>query len=260
MGSKDHTSIPRLVDASSGMLSLSSDGSVNWPRTLRLAKHAWRDGVQQAIVITDFACHDVLHRRMPHFLGLLSQHQIPIEVLGALEMTLHSDLFAQVELSSNLIAGPVQRYVFLRLSAETTLPILPVIESLRDKGFTTVIMVPERCTRFRDGISELQQIVSIGGLLQLSAASLLDQSDRGRIRFCRQLIRKSLCHVVATESGRHHDLPISLSEAYAAIARWEGLEVANALCCCNPNCLFEGRPVDATPKRQTIRRYFSRAA
>ena len=45
MGSKDQKSAPRLVDANSGMLSLLADGSVNWPRTLRLAKHACGDGV-----------------------------------------------------------------------------------------------------------------------------------------------------------------------------------------------------------------------
>ena len=45
MSSSEQTTTCRLADANSGMLSLSPDGSVNWPRTLRLAEFAHREQV-----------------------------------------------------------------------------------------------------------------------------------------------------------------------------------------------------------------------
>ena len=259
MGSKDQKSAAWLVDANSAMLSLSSDGSVDWPRTLRLARHALHDGVRRAVVAGTHAGMDVMVRRMPHLSCLLQQHSIPVEVTPAVELSLRSDLFEQVVHVSTIMGGLHRRYVLLRVPDDTILPIAPVVESLREMRLTTILLAPERCIRFRRDPSELKRIVSIGGLVQLSAASLTDQTDRERVKFCRHLVRKGLCHFVASESGRHHDMPISLSEAYGMIARWSGLAVADAICCHNPSRLWEGERIEETPRR-SILTIFSRAA
>jgi protein-tyrosine phosphatase len=260
MGSKDQKSAPRLVDANSGVLSLSADGSVNWPRTLRLAKHASGDGVTRAVVTTAASETDVLLRRMPHLSGLLQQHSVSLAVTPAVELSLQRDLFEQVVHLSTILGGLHRRHVLLRIPCETTLPILPVVDSLRRMRLSTILLAPERCDRFRNDASELKKIVSLGGLVQLSAASLTDQTDRRRIGFCRHLIRQGLCHFVASESGRHHDLPISLSEAYRVITKWVGHEVAAAICCHNPSRLFDGDCIEATPRRRSLLKVFLRAA
>ena len=249
-----------LVDSNSAMLSLASDGSVNWPRSLRLASFAYREDVERAIVTAAPSCIDVLQRRMPHLEGLLSQHCIPIEVAPAIELTLQQDLFDRVVHASTVLGGPLRRYVFLRIPPDSRLPIVAVVEALRKMNLSPILLAPERCERFREDDSELERIVSAGGLIQLAAASLLDQTDRRRVRFCRQLIRKGLCHLVATESGRYHDLPISLSDAYQNILRWAGPAKADALCRHNPSCVFDGEPLAVAPRRRRVLRLFSRAA
>ena len=260
MGSKDQKSAPPLVDANSGMLSLLADGSVNWPRTLRLAKHACGDGIRRAVVTAASSDADALLHRMPHLLGLLHQHSLSLAVTPAVELRLQSDLFEKVVHLSQILGGLHRRYVLLRVPTDTNLPILPVVDSLRRMKLTTVLLAPERCDRFRQDASELKKIVSIGGLVQLSAASLTDQTDRHRIGFCRYMIRQGLCHFVASESGRHHDLPISLSEAYRVMAKWVGHELAAATCCRNSGRLFDGDRIEATPQRRSLLKVFSRAA
>lgn len=260
MGSKDLKSVPPLVDANSGMLSLSADGSVNWPRTLRLAKHASSDGVTRAVVTTSVSDTDALCRRMPHLLGLLQQHSIPLAVTPAFELSLQRDLFEQAVHVSTILGGLHRRYVLLRVSRDTELPLLPVVDTLRRMKLTTILLAPERCGRFQRDASELKKIVSMGALLQLSAASLMDQTDRNQIGFCRQLVRQGLCHFVATESGRYHDLPISLSTVYHVIAKWVGHQIAGAICCTNPTRLFDGDCIEAPTRRQGLLRLFSRAA
>ncbi len=261
MGSKDQKSAPRLVDANSGVLSLLADGSVNWPRTLRLAKHASSDGVTRAVVTTTNSDTDALLRRMPHLSGLLQQHSVSLAVTPAVELRLQRDLFEQAVHVSTIVGGLHRRYVLLRIPCDTRLPILPVVDSLRRMKLTTILLAPERCDRFQHDASELKRIVSLGGLVQLSAASLTDQTDRNRIGFCRHLIRQGLCHFVASESGRHHDLPISLSEAYRMIAKWVGCGLAAALCCNNPSRLFDGDCIEATPRRRSLMlKVFSRVA
>lgn len=260
MGSKDLQSVSPLVDANSGMLSLSADGSVNWPRTLRLAKHASSDGVTHAVVTTRVSDVDVLCRRMPHLCGLLQQHSIPLAVTPAFELSLRHDLFEQAVLVSTILGGLHRQYVLLRVPCDSALPIVPVVDSLRRMKLTTILLAPERCNRFQRDTAELKKILSMGALVQLSAASLTDQTDRHRIGFCRHLIRQGLCTFVASESGRHHDLPISLSEAYGVIAKWAGHQTAEAICCNNPTRLFDGDHIESPARRQGLLRLFSRAA
>ena len=270
MGSKGRTSVrePKqtvekstmLVDANSGMLSLSADGSVNWPRTLRLAEFAYHDDIERVIVTAPYSCIDVLHSRLPNLTGLLSQHGIPMEIAPAIEFSLSRDLFDRVIHTSLVFGGPVRRYVFLRIPSDCRLPVVPVVESLRRMNLTPILVAPERCDRFRENESELRRIVSGGGIVQLSAASLLDQTDPARLRFCRHLIRKQLCQMVGTESGLHHDMPISLSEVYQVILRWSGTAVADTVCRHNPGRVFRGDAMDAAPKIQSRFNLFSRAA
>lgn len=260
VGSKDRQSVASLVDANSGMLSLREDGSVNWSRTLRLAKQESEDGVRHAVVTTPRRSMDHLLARIPHLTGLLSQHRIPLVVSAAVELKLRSDLFDQVVHISTVVGGLHRRYVLLRIAADTALQILPIVESLQRMNLTTIVIAPERCIRFRSDPTKLEKIVSAGGLLQLSAASLTDQTDRGRIKFCRQLIRQGLCHLVATESGKHHDLPISLAESYRTIAKWSGYELADSICCHNPARLCEGDRIDRLPRQRGLLSIFSRAA
>ncbi len=260
MGSKDQKSALRMVDANSGVLSLFADGSVDWPRTLRLAKHASGDGVARAVVATTASETDALLRRMPQLSGLLQQHSVSLAVTPAVELRLQRDLFEQAAHLSDILGGLHRRYVLLRIPYDTTLPILPVIDSLSRMNLMTILLAPERCDRFRHDASELRKIVSLGGLVQLSAASLSDQTDRHRIGFCRHLIRQGLCHFVASESGRHHDLPISLSEAYRVIAKWVGHDVAAAICCYNPSRLFDGDCIEASPRHRSLLKVFFRTA
>jgi protein-tyrosine phosphatase len=260
VGSKDRMSDARLADANSGMLSLSGEGSVNWSRTLTMAKHAFRDGVRQAVVTTPRESMNSLQRRMPHLQSLLNQHSIPIEVTAAVELTLQSDLFDQVVHVSTVFGGLHRRYVFLRVPCVTALAIAPVVESLRRMNLTAIVLTPERCDRFRRDPTKLKRIVSLGGLVQLSAASLTDQTDRDRIKLCRHLIRQGLCHFVGSESGKHHDIPISLGDAYRSIVKWSGFEVADSICCHNASRMAVGECIDAVPKRRSILKIFSRAA
>lgn len=260
VGSKDRNAVASLVDANSGMLSLREDGSVNWSRTLRLAQQKLADGVRQAVVTAPLISMDHLLARMPHLEGLLHQHCIPLAVTGAVELKLRSDLFEQVVHISTVLGGLHRRYVLLRMATDSALQILPIVESLRQMNLTTVVIAPERCVRFRSDPSRLERIVAAGGLLQLSAASLSDQTDRQRIKFCRQLIRQGLCHLVASESGKHHDLPISLAEAHRWIVKWSGQDVANSICCHNPGQLAFGESIDPLPKPRGLLTFFSRAA
>jgi protein-tyrosine phosphatase len=121
-------------------------------------------------------------------------------------------------------------------------------------------LAPERFPRYLDKASDLVECVRSGALIQLSAASLIDQTNRDRVQFCKFLIRKRLCHLVASETGQHHDLPISLNDAYQTITRWFGRSRADTICCDNPASVFAGENLRAVSRRRRSLNPFSRSA
>lgn len=248
---------PTLVDMNNGLLSATSDGGIDWPRTLRFAKHAAESGVTEMVVTMKMGQADALMRRMTQLRSLLEQHSLELRVSPGMEMGLHSELFDHVIHTATVVGGLHRRYVLLRVMPDNPIGVTSVVDSLRSMGLMTILVSPERVERFRSDPSELKTIVRLGGRLQLSASSLLDDTDRKRVKFCKAIVRDGLCHCVASESGRHHDLPISLAEAWRVIAKWRDRKTADRLCRDNPRAVLEGRPIGASSRPKKRRLFFA---
>lgn len=259
MESRNQDNQPLLVDSNSGVLSFSADGNVNWPRALRLIRQAQSSRVGQMVVTTSLSQMYTMLDRMQQLDGMKKQHAICLEFTPAVELKLTQCLFEEAVHVSTVVGGLHRRYIFLRLP-EVALPIVPVIRSFRHMKLTPVLLSPERFSRYLDNASDLVRCVQSGALIQLSAASLMDQTDRDRVQFCKFLIRKNLCHLVASETGRYHDLPISLGDAYQTITRWFGRSRADAICCDNPGKVFVGEDLRAPTSRRRKLNPFSRSA
>lgn len=240
-----------LVDGNTAILSVSTDGGVDWPRSLRFAASLYADGVRAIVVTSRPECFDVMQRRVPQFTAQLSQHGVFLRVAMAVELTLQNDLFEWTDRLAHSAIGPAKRYVYLRVASDNVMPVEMVIGRLVEKNLVPILLAPERCQQFREQPRRLAELIKRGALVQLSAASLCDASDSDRVRFCRRLIRKGDCHMVASESGRHHDLPISLCEAYELVASWTGLESADRLCKEHPSAILKGHALSERP-RQSI--------
>lgn len=238
----------KLADVSSGILQCRSTGSVDWPKTLRLAKKAADQGIGHALIVADASMIDVVHRRMPHLKSLLVSHGIPLTVQAAVELSMGTDLFERVVRTSTLFEGLHRRYVLLRIPPETRMTVAPVVESLKRMNLKTILVAPERCEWLRSKPDEWQRMTAAGALIQLSSASILDRTDPARVRFCRQLVRDHRCHFVASESGRHHDLPISLADAFTMIAGWAGEEFATTVCHDNAIRLISNEPIEMSTR------------
>lgn len=241
-----------LVDGNTAILSVSPDGAVDWPRSLRLAAAMYADGVHGVVVTSPPESIDVMQRRVPQYSAQLSQHGVSMQITMAVELTMQLDLLEWAQRLARIGIGPCKRYVYLRVADDNVLPVGMVVRRLVDMNLVPILLAPERCRQFRGQIREVKKLVADGALVQISAASLIDRTDPARIRFCRRLIRQQLCHMVASESGRHHDLPISIREAFELIERWSGKEMARQLCGSNPSQIFSGQPLELKPTHVSV--------
>jgi tyrosine-protein phosphatase YwqE len=237
-----------LTDIHAGLLDVTDRGTVNWGRSLRLARQIAIQGVRQAVVTVDGDAIDTVARRLPHLQALIDQNAIDLNVRVVARLRLRSDLFDRVVQTSTVIGGLNRRYVFLTLAPENRLPVAPIVEQLRSMNLTTILIAPEKCEAMRQRPSEWERIRKAGGLIQVSAASLLRSTDRPRRRFAESLIRSEKCHFIGSEIGGVHctggdDPPTTIAEAFPMIVRLAGQDAGNQMCHANADDLFHDHPV-----------------
>jgi tyrosine-protein phosphatase YwqE len=238
----------KLSDIHGGLLDVTDHGTVNWGRSLRLARQIAHQGVCQAIVTVDGDAIDAVVRRLPQLQSLIDQNGIDLNVRVAARLRLRSDLFDRVVRTSTLIGGLNRRYVFLTIAPENRLPVAPVVEQLRSMNLTTVLIAPEKCPAMRTRPSEWERIRKAGGLVQVSAASLLRSADRPRRRFAENLITSSRCQFIGSEAGDvvvsdQTDRPTTIADAFPIVVGLVGQDLANELCHRSADDLFHDYPV-----------------
>ncbi len=232
-----------LTDIHGGLLEVTDHGTVNWGRSLRLSRQLAHHGVRQAVVTVDGDAIDTVARRLPHLQALLDQQGIDLNVRVAARLRLRSDLLDRVVRTSMTIAGLNQRYVFLAVAPENRLPVAPIVEQLRRMNLTTVLIAPEKCVTLRSRVLEWTRIRKAGGLVQVSASSLVRTADRSQRRFAERLIASSQCHFVGSEVGDASDQPATIADAFPRLVRLAGEATAIELCHGNASDLFHDRAV-----------------
>lgn len=234
-----------LTDIHAGLLDVTDHGTVNWGRSLRLARQIAHQGVRQAVVTVDGDAIDTVARRLPHLQALIDQNAIDLNVRIVARLRLRSDLFDRVVRTSTIIGGLNRRFVFLTIAPENRLPVAPIVEQLRQMNLTSILIAPEKCDAMQKRPSEWERVRRAGGLVQVSAASLMPSADRLRRRFATSLIRSAHCQFIGSEigDGIHGDRPTTIADGFPMVARLVGEEVASQLCHANANDLFHDQPV-----------------
>jgi len=129
-----------------------------------------------------------------------------------------------------------------------------VVETVIGAGRRIIISHPERYRRARANVAidELRAWKQAGAFLQVNAGSLLGGYGSAIQRLAWQLVDEGLADLIATDHHADHRV-VSLREAYEAIARRGGDDVARMLASENPTRVLRNQSllrVPSIPGRQ----------
>ncbi len=122
-----------------------------------------------------------------------------------------------------------------------------VIARMREAGMTPVITHPERNWLLQQRLERLQEWVSLGCTLQVTAQSLSGRFGREAAMFARELLDRNLVHFIASDAHDPEDRTPRLDVAWRWVARRYGAERADALLIANPKAALSGDPVQTPP-------------
>ena len=127
-------------------------------------------------------------------------------------------------------------------------------------GLTPILTHPERNATLQRTPERLQEWLSKGLLIQVTAGSITGNFGGKAKEMAWNLVRSGSVHVLATDA---HDLvrrPPRMAEARDLIAKKLGEEYADLLCTQNPLASYEGKPLPPQPALETLRENASAAA
>lgn len=115
---------------------------------------------------------------------------------------------------------------------------------LEDAGLRIILTHPERNSLLRQRFDLIEQWVSEGRYMQVTAGSLLGDFGAAARRFSIRLLEAGLAHFVASDAHDLRHRPPRLDLAFQWLIRRYGEAYARRLVIDHPRCAVEGLPLD----------------
>lgn len=115
-----------------------------------------------------------------------------------------------------------------------------MVYQIKLRGVTPVIAHPERYIDVQKDIARMESAVSQGAVLQITAGSILGQTDRALQKCCLDLLDAGLAHLVSSDA--HHPGHAWPGEAVDAVVKRVGEPRARQIFENNPLAVLQGTP------------------
>jgi protein-tyrosine phosphatase len=147
------------------------------------------------------------------------------------------------------------RYLMVELPDFPSLPVMrTVLQRLVTIHVVPVITHPERNGPVCANLSELENWVRDGCLLQITAQSLLGRFGQTAKRVSETLMNSELVHFVASDAHDCHDRPPNLAPAYELVAQRWGPERADVLFTDHPTAVITNEQIFVTAPKVPLKR------
>jgi protein-tyrosine phosphatase len=211
-----------LIDIHSHILPGVDDGAQTVEDSINMAKLAVEEGITKIIATPHHQNgkyinrkHDILER-VSELNCLLQNENIPLEVLPGQETRIYGELLQDLE-KGDILPLNQSNYLFIELpSGHVPRYTEKLLFDIQLKGFTPIIVHPERNAEVMENSDKLLNLVKKGSLTQITAGSTTGHFGKKIQKFSLQLIEANLAHFISSDahniSSRSFKMRESISE------------------------------------------------
>ena len=240
-----------MIDLHSHLLPDLDDGARNLEEAVAIVRSMAEDGVQQVAATPHVRDdHPTVPAQMEQSLAevrdAVAAAGIPLGVLGGGEIALGELPRLDAEARARFGLGGNPRLLLLEFPYDGWPLTLPrTVWELRSAGFVSVIAHPERNREVQEQPERLDEVVRVGGIVQLTAASVDGRLGKRPAACARRLLELGLAHLIASDAHAPLVRAAGMSAARAAagdkeLGRWLTHDV--------PAALLAGEPLPPRPR------------
>jgi len=213
-----------MIDIHTHILPGIDDGVKTEDDAVEFARMAAEDGVR-TIVATPH-CRDGFYvNERADVLAMtatlrerLARESVEVELVAGAEVHICPELVERILDGRAPTLGNNGKTLLLELSlTQYPVELENLIFQLKLAGVVPILAHPERIRFFEDDIGRYEALVRLGAYGQITTGSLLGEFGRKTQEFSRELVRKGLIHVVATDAHNVRGRPPIMSEAVEAL-------------------------------------------
>ncbi len=241
-----------MIDVHAHVLPGLDDGPANMGDALALVRAAVEDHID-TIVATPHMLDGIYNvAREEIFAGVaelneaLDEHGLGVTILAGADVRAEADAPDVLREGGLVTIADLGKHMILELPQDVVPRELDqLLFNIQLQGVRPIISHPERNRTIQEDPDELIPLVQAGGLVQITAASVVGEFGR-HVQACAEtLLERRLAHLVATDMHGLRARSPKLSPAAARITELLGEEVANDILEKNPENVIHGRYVHA---------------
>jgi protein-tyrosine phosphatase len=252
-----------LADAHVHLLAGLDDGPRTLEEALEMCRIASRDGIRLATALAHqndrYAA--VTPAAIRSSAGELSRallnEGVDLSVAPAAEVMARPDLVEAWQSGSLMSMGDHGKFLLVEMPHQLFVDLRAVISRLREIGLRVILAHPERTPELLHDGGRIEAFIDLGCLVQISAKSLLEPSDRAAERAVRDWIRRGVVHLLGSDGHSPRRRPPLLAAAVETIRRWAGAAAADRIGSTNGQLVLRGLPLRVAPPLQATRRWWA---
>jgi protein-tyrosine phosphatase len=258
-----------VIDLHCHILPGLDDGPENWDESLEMAQIAVMDGISGIVCTPHYSPAFPGNSRIAVMASVeelrirLRQWGIRLELYPGCELAVDSKLAEKIRSGDLLTFNDNRKIALIEMPYQVAPPGLGgFFWMMQAKGIRAVLAHPERNYSLVQNPSMLLEWIQGGILVQITAASLIGLFGQEVRDFSRELLRRRMAHLVASDSHGHAGRRPVLSQACAVSESIIGPEETRRIFYEYPALILRGEvpdvasPVPFEKKASLIRRFF----
>lgn len=221
------------------------DGPHTWDEAVELCRAAFDQGIETIVATPHVMRYPWLNEDSNYRAFLVGELNTRLagspQVLVGCEYAFSGDVLELLD-KAIVVGLNLSRHVLMEFNGpELPRDLNSIVYELTLVGYVPLIAHPERHPIFAAGNGDLQRLVELGALSQITAGSLLGDFGRTAQKAAFRMLDADLGHVVASDAHNLRRRPPRLAAAFEKLRSVYGVRAAENLVQINPRGLIAAR-------------------
>lgn len=253
-----------LVDMHVHLLAGLDDG----PRTADAALEMCRIAFDQGVRMVAATAHqnetypdvtpDIVRAATTKLVQGLQKSGIKITACPNAEVMAHPHMVTSWRTGKLLSVADRKQYMLVEMPHGLYVDLRAIVLQLRDLGIRPILAHPERQPELLHDSGLIEQLMSIGCLVQVSSASITAPRENRDEQALRKWLKRGVVHLLGSDGHTVHRRPPLMAEAYTLVSRWAGNAIADRVCSTTGMAILQGLPFRVPEMQPRRRSWFSR--
>jgi protein-tyrosine phosphatase len=251
-----------MIDIHCHILPGFDDGPSDWDTAIDMCRIAAADGITH-IVATPHVKEEVYRPSRQDIEAAVAELNRRIEGSHNLHILTGADVHFSADLAAQIRAGDIPlingtNYFLLELPS-TTIPVglRQFVFDLRLMGVCPIVTHPERNSAIQEHEERLQELISGGALVQITAMSLTGEFGPAAMKSAERMLRLGFVHNISSDAHSTTVRPPVLSRAVERASQIVGEEAARSFVEGIPARIIAGQGIESAQRQKVAKSWFS---